>query len=185
MATPFSSRSALVAVAVALAALVSACGGSSSPTSSAGSPPAAVKASGALLAAATTPLGSILVDGKGRTIYMFAADSGGKSACTGSCLTYWPPVPAPATLPSALTGVTAPIASITRDDGTKQLTVDGRPVYTYVGDKDPGATSGQGLNLSGGLWWVLSPSGAVIKATAGSASPSATTSSGMGYGAGY
>lgn len=177
-----TTRSALAASGAALALLLSACGGgSSSGAGAGGSTPLAVSPSGNLLAAAKTSLGTILVDGKGMTVYMFAADKDGKSACTGSCAVYWPPVPAPATLPSSLDGVTARLGSITRDDGSKQLTVAGMPVYTYAGDKAPGTTSGQGTNLSGGLWWVLSPSGAIVKSKGGSSSTSTT----KGYGHGY
>jgi predicted lipoprotein with Yx(FWY)xxD motif len=175
-------RVALGASGAALALLLAACGGSSSPTATSGQAAPAVTASGALLASAQTALGPILVDGKGMTVYMFAADKNGKSVCDGSCASYWPPVPAPATLPASLTGVTAKLGSTTRDDGSKQLTVGGRPVYTYAGDEAPGDTEGQGTNLSGGLWWVLSPAGAVVKTKAGDASDSSEMS---GYGSGY
>lgn len=183
------TRTSLAASGAMLGLLLAACGGGgygSSPSAGGRTAPA-VQPSGNLLAAAQTSLGSVLVDAQGRTVYMFAADKDGRSVCDGSCATYWPPVPAPATLPASLPGVSATLGSTTRGDGSKQLTVDGRPVYTYVGDKAPGATSGQGTNLSGGLWWVLTPDGAVDKAKAGSAaatSPS-TSSSGMGYGYGY
>jgi predicted lipoprotein with Yx(FWY)xxD motif len=123
-------------------------------------------------------IGTVLTDSAGKTLYRFALDSVGRSACTGSCLQYWPIVAAPATLPSSVEGVTAVLGSITRPDGTKQLTVTGYPVYTYVGDKNPGMTSGQGLNLSGGLWWAVSPDG--VQVTTAPSSPS----NGGGYGGG-
>jgi predicted lipoprotein with Yx(FWY)xxD motif len=122
-------------------------------------------------------LGQVLTDSAGKTIYRFATDSPGHSACTGTCLQYWPPVPAPASLPSSVEGVTAPLGSISRSDGTKQLTVSGYPVYTYASDKAAGDTTGQGLNLSGGLWWVISPAGAEV-----TTSPSQSTGGGGGYG---
>jgi len=150
------------AAVVGLAAtglVVSACGSQSTPTG-AGSAP-----SGAVVGTAVTPTGTILVDAHGKAIYAFAADSPGKSNCTGSCLSVWPAVTVPATLPAPPTGVTAKLGEITRTDGTGQLTVNGWPAYTYVGDSGPGTATGQGKNLNGGLWWVFSPTGAQIKST--------------------
>jgi predicted lipoprotein with Yx(FWY)xxD motif len=139
--------------------------------------PAAAPAIHGPLGTSSSSLGQVLTDSAGKTIYRFAIDSPGHSACTGTCLQYWPPVPAPASLPSSVDGVTAKLGSITRPDGTKQLTVAGYPVYTYASDKAAGDTTGQGLNLSGGLWWVISPSGAEV-----TTSPSASTGGGGGYG---
>jgi predicted lipoprotein with Yx(FWY)xxD motif len=127
----------------------------------------------------------ILVDGQGRTVYEFASDKPGMSNCNDVCLQYWPVVKAPATLPAAVPGVTGKIGEITRSDGTKQLTVNGWPLYTYEGDSAAGSTKGQGINQLGGLWWVVSPNGALLKTTAGASptsSPSASKSSGGGGG---
>jgi predicted lipoprotein with Yx(FWY)xxD motif len=188
---PQARRHQLIPLAVGgvVAALaLTACGGTSATSS--GSAPSSstatsVAATGALLAAASTPQGTILVDGQGKSVYLFAADTPGHSTCEGTCLQYWPIVPAPATLPATLTGVTATLGSLTRADGTKQLTVDGWPVYTYKGDSAAGMTSGQGKNLSGGLWWILSSSGTAIKTVAGaSSSPSASTSTSTSSGGG-
>jgi len=111
---------------------------------------------------AKSALGPILVDAKGRTVYVFMADSPGRSTCTGQCLTYWPAVVAPAKLPAAAAGVTGKLGSITRDDGTRQLTINGWPLYTYAGDTKAGMTSGQGSSGSGAKWWVVSPAGKKI-----------------------
>ncbi len=168
----------------AVGLLASACGSTSGGSSSAAAAAAGTPSisAGALLGTETTPIGTILVDGRGKSVYVFAADQPGQSNCSGSCLTYWPPVTAPATLPPAPAGVTAKLGVITRSDGTHQLTVDGWPVYTYAGDSGPGATSGQGTNLSGGLWWVVSPAGSQIKTTSAAsskpASPSKSSSGG-------
>jgi predicted lipoprotein with Yx(FWY)xxD motif len=166
------TRSLLPALGSAAALLLlAACGGSSSPTASAGSSstPAA-----AAIAVASTSAGQVLVDGKGRTMYAFAADAKGKSNCTGSCLTYWPPVLAGSGTPAKAGGVTATLGALKRSDGTSQLTADGWPMYTYVGDSKPGAATGQGKNLSGGLWWVVSPSGSWIKTSGTTGSSSST-----------
>lgn len=189
MATPARTSSpitkrAWLAGAIGVALLTAACGTTSTAT---GSPGAAASSgasspasSAAVLKVAASTFGQILVTGTGRTIYMFAADKNGQSSCTSTCLQYWPIVSAPASIASPA-GVTATLGVLNRSDGSKQLTVNGMPVYTYAGDTTAGATSGQGKNLSGGLWWVLSPGGTVITAGAGAA-PSASTSSKGGYG---
>jgi predicted lipoprotein with Yx(FWY)xxD motif len=109
-----------------------------------------------------------LVDSNGKTLYAFAADSPGRSNCTGSCLQYWPAAQASGSI-SHSTDVTAKLATIKRSDGTTQLTVNGWPVYTYAADSGPGQATGQGENLSGGLWWVVAPSGTQIKSGEGDA----------------
>jgi len=125
----------------------------------------------------TTSLGKILVTAQGRTLYLFAPDTRGKSVCYGSCAGYWPPLLVTGK-PTAGAGVKASLLGVTtRKDGKHQVTYNGHPLYTYVGDKAAGKTSGQGLNLSGGLWWVLSPAGNAIKKTASSGG-------GGGYGGG-
>ena len=139
-------------------------------------------AAGASVGVIRTPIGSVLTDVHGMTIYRFAPDQPGRSTCVASCASYWPPVPAPPSSTSPGGSVTATIGSVARPDGTKQLTVDGYPVYTYVGDKSAGKTTGQGLNTSGGLWWVLDPAGAEVTTPAGGGSSS---SSRAGYGGAY
>jgi predicted lipoprotein with Yx(FWY)xxD motif len=98
----------------------------------------------------------VLVDSQGMTLYWFAPDTSTKSNCSGSCATYWPPVKGPVTAGS---GVTGTLGTITRSDGTMQATYIGHPLYTYVGDKSPGQAKGNGLNLSGGLWYEMTVSG--------------------------
>ena len=120
----------------------------------------------------------MLTNAAGMTVYLFVPDTSTTSKCTGSCATYWPPVKGPATAGS---GVTGTLATITRSDGTMQATYDGHPLYTYAGDTAPGQAKGNGLNVSGGLWYEMTVSGATPGAGAG-ASPSASkTSGGYGY----
>jgi predicted lipoprotein with Yx(FWY)xxD motif len=158
----------LAGVALAL----TACAGSSSSTASVApvtapsAPSAPVVATSAVLTTASSRVGTILVDSKGDAVYMFTADTHGTSACTGTCLKYWPIVPAPAMLPSPMGSVSAKLGVLVRPDGSKQLTVDGRPVYTYAGDTSPGMVNGQGADLSGGVWWVLAPDGTLDKTSA-------------------
>ena len=106
----------------------------------------------------------VLVDSQGMTLYWFAIDTPTKSNCSGQCATYWPPVKGPLTAGS---GVTGTLGTITRSDGTKQATYLGHPLYTYVGDKSPGQATGNGKNLSGGLWWEMTVSGSTPPAAAG------------------
>ena len=159
---PRPTRPALLLIVIAATALlVAACGSPSAiPVANTGS---AGGGTGAVLSTTSTPLGTIVVDAKGRTVYLFAIDSPGHSACTGACLQYWPLVAAPATLPASLPGITGTVGVLDRPDGAKQLTLNGWPLYTYAGDTAPGATAGEGLNLSGGLWWAVSPSGSAVK----------------------
>jgi predicted lipoprotein with Yx(FWY)xxD motif len=175
------SRLPLFAGGLGVLLLAAACGGSSTSVtaSASGSTAAAKSAAATVVNAATTSAGKILVDDKGRTMYAFAADKKGHSSCTGTCLTYWPLVPAGAKAPTDGAGVTATFGVIKRADGTSQLTADGWPMYTYVGDSKPGATTGQGKNLSGGLWWVVDPTGKWIT-KAGAAAGSGTTSPALG-----
>jgi predicted lipoprotein with Yx(FWY)xxD motif len=108
---------------------------------------------------ASSNLGRILVDGHGRTLYLFARDRNGKSSCAGSCSTYWPPLIASGK-PIAIKGAKASLLGTTRrSDGRRQVTYRHHPLYKYVGDSGKGQTTGQGLDLSGGKWWVLSPAG--------------------------
>jgi predicted lipoprotein with Yx(FWY)xxD motif len=147
--------------------LLAACSGGSGYGSSSGAGNNA-KNTGAMgtVKTAKTSAGTVLVDSAGRTLYAFSADSPGTSNCTRSCASYWPPASASGRV-SHTSDVTATLSTISRADGTTQLTVNGWPVYTYVGDSKAGQASGQGKNLSGGLWWVLAPSGSQIKTSGG------------------
>jgi predicted lipoprotein with Yx(FWY)xxD motif len=162
----------------ALALAVAACSGSASngtttPASAAASA-AAAPATGQAIAAQSTSLGVILVDGSGRTVYEFANDTNGTSACNDACAANWPPVAAPSPLPASMSGVTGALGVITRQDGTSQLTIAGHPLYTFAGDTAPGQTNGQGKVLDGGLWTVATAAGApVTSASAGGAATAA------------
>ena len=108
---------------------------------------------------ASSSLGRILVDGHGRTLYLFAKDKKGKSACSGACAAYWPPL-LTSGKPHAVAGAKASLlGTIRRADGRRQVTYRHHPLYFYAGDMGKGQTSGQGLTDFGGAWWVLSPGG--------------------------
>ena len=157
----------VAAVAVSLMFGLSSASASSSSTGA-----------GTKVGVAGSMFGRILVDGHGRTLYLFAKDRNGRSACSGSCAAYWPPLIASGK-PHAVAGAKASLLGTTRRaDGRLQVTYRHHPLYTYVGDATKGQTSGQGLDLSGGKWWVVSPAGNKI-VNGGSSS---TTSGASGYG---
>ncbi|MCX4747998.1 hypothetical protein OG455_21185 [Kitasatospora sp. NBC_01287] len=130
---------------------------------------------------ASSPLGQILVDGSGRTLYLFKADTGTTSTCTGSCAQAWPPQITTGTPNSS--GVTASkVGTTTRSDQVMQVTFNGHPLYYFAEDANPGQTNGQGVNAFGASWYVVSPSGdAITSAASASASPSASSKGGNGY----
>jgi predicted lipoprotein with Yx(FWY)xxD motif len=108
---------------------------------------------------ANSMLGRILVDSHGRTLYLFARDRKGKSACSGACAAYWPPLIASGK-PHAVNGAKASLLGTTRrTDGRLQVTYRHHPLYKYAGDAGRGQTNGQGLDDFAGKWWVLSPAG--------------------------
>ena len=163
----------------AVALVVAACGSSGSSSASSSSPAAPASsaapptpASSSALMTATVNGTKVVTNSRGFTLYWFVPDTSTTSKCNGSCATYWPPVKGPAT---AGAGVTGTLGTITRSDGTKQATYDGHPLYTYVGDTAPGQAKGNALNLSGGLWYEMTVSGATPAAS------SLATSGGGGY----
>lgn len=98
-------------------------------------------------------LGKYLTDTEGKTLYWFKKDSPGKSACSGTCVEKWPiyyqeTVAAPKGLNADDFGM------ITREDGKKQTTFRGYPLYYWINDKQPGDTSGQDVNK---VWFVINP----------------------------
>jgi predicted lipoprotein with Yx(FWY)xxD motif len=153
----------------AMALVVAACGSSGSSSASSSSPAAPASsaapptpASSSALMTATINGTKVVTNSRGFTLYWFVPDTSTTSKCNGSCATYWPPVKGPAT---AGAGVTGTLGTITRSDGTKQATYDGHPLYAYVGDTAPGQAKGNALNLSGGLWYEMTVSGATPAAS--------------------
>ena len=160
----------IVALALSAAALVAAVFGDAS----AAAPQKASK--GALVAVRKTGLGKVLVDARGRTLYLFDKDKRGMSACSGACAAYWPPVLTTAK-PRAGAGVRASRLGVAkRADGRRQVTYAGHPLYTFIGDKKPGQTAGEGLTDFGAAWDAVSPSGQSIETDA----PGSGSSGGYG-----
>jgi len=125
--------------------------------------PAPPAASGTAINLGNTKLGQVLVDSKGLTVYLFLADSSTTSNCnSAACIQYWPPVLTNGA-PQAGAGVNAALlGTITRADGSAQVTYAGHPLYRFVSDKAAGDSTGQGVNAFGAPWYVVSPSGAQI-----------------------
>jgi predicted lipoprotein with Yx(FWY)xxD motif len=151
-------------------------GGSPSPSSSA---PSAPSASGTTLKTANTSLGTVLVDDKGLTVYVYDMDTAnsGKSACTGACIGQWPAVAAGSATPK-VDGVTGKVGTITGTDGKPQVTVDGLPLYTFAGDSSAGDVTGQGFD---GIWWVVGADGKKITSNAPSGMGTGTGTGSGGY----
>jgi predicted lipoprotein with Yx(FWY)xxD motif len=137
---------------------------SAAPAAAPSANPTPVVASGAIIGVGSTRLGQVLVDGKGRTLYLFVADSGAQSACNSSaCVRYWPPVLTTGA-PQAGAGVSASLLGTTaRQDGTTEVTYAGHPLYYFISDKNEGDVTGEGIDGFGGPWYVVSPSGMQIR----------------------
>ncbi|MCX4749890.1 hypothetical protein OG455_30985 [Kitasatospora sp. NBC_01287] len=192
----------LAASGAAVLAFATACGssGSSSSGSAAGSPAPSMSAPAPSSATPATPppagssapalkvttdpkLGQIVTDSNGFTLYRFDQDSASppKSTCDGSCATLWPAAVAPAQ-PTGSGVNAAMIGTLTRADGTKQLTLNGWPLYRYMPDTKPGDTNGEGV---GGVWFAATPTGGkAMPATTAPSSPSSPSSGGTS-GGGY
>jgi predicted lipoprotein with Yx(FWY)xxD motif len=123
---------------------------------------AAVGAGPAAINTRVVSLGRILVNGQGRTLYLFEKDSGGRSACYAQCAAFWPPL-LTSGKPIAGAGVKASLLGTTRrSNGTRQVTYAGHPLYRFAEDTKPGQTKGEASKAFGAEWYVLSPSGKKI-----------------------
>jgi predicted lipoprotein with Yx(FWY)xxD motif len=151
-------RFALPAAAVLTLVAVSACG-----SASAGGAPAGPTTR--LLNVGSSSLGAMIIDDSGRTVYLFEADSGVQSTCSGECALTWSPVivsGAPQAVASAMQSL---VGTTARGDGSTQATYAGHPLYYYTGDAKAGDTNGEGLNSFGAGWDMLTPAGAKIEKT--------------------
>lgn len=176
------TKTLTLGAAAAVLALLTGCGSSSSSSSSspASTTPetttaapsssattsgssASTEGEGTVVSTTKGDLGTYLVAGpKHATVYLFEADEGGKSACSGACAHAWPPVITSGKPQASGHSVSADLGTIERSDGTMQVTYSGHPLYTYAGDAGPGATKGEGLNQFGAQWYVLGPNGQKI-----------------------
>jgi predicted lipoprotein with Yx(FWY)xxD motif len=121
-------------------------------------------AKGALVSLHKTKLGTILVDSRGHTFYLFEKDKKGMSSCYGACVAYWPPAVS-AAKPRAGKGVRVSLLrTVARRDGRRQITYAGHPLYTFIGDKKAGQTSGEGLTNFGAGWDAIAANGHKVEA---------------------
>jgi predicted lipoprotein with Yx(FWY)xxD motif len=195
-----ASLFALAISAIAVAGCGSASSSNSSTAAAAGPAPSSSTAATSTsssseskpeaIGTAKGSAGTYLTADEGRTVYLWVADSGGKSACSGACAKAWPPVETGGK-PKADDGVNAAdLGTIRRSDGSEQVTYNGHPLYHFIGDKSKGETNGQGNNAFGALWWLVAPSGKAITTGSsgstgrsyGSSTSSSTSSSGGGGG---
>jgi predicted lipoprotein with Yx(FWY)xxD motif len=130
---------------------------------------------GAVVALRKTTLGTVLVDARGRTLYLFEKDRNGMSACDTACVKFWPALTSNGT-PRAGKGVHRSLLRLTRQrNGRRQVTYAGHPLYTFVGDKSPGQTTGEALTKFGADWYAIAASGRKVEQA---------QSTGGGYGSG-
>jgi predicted lipoprotein with Yx(FWY)xxD motif len=155
----------------ALMLLATACSGGSDPDDGKPAPATTVRpgqidpAPATSVSIADSPIGSLLVDGTGRTLYVFDADEAETSNCYDACAAAWPPL-LTASTPSAGADVTAPdLGTTARHDGTEQVTYHGRPLYTFAGDHEPGDTNGHDLDEFGATWHAVGADGTPIGTT--------------------
>jgi predicted lipoprotein with Yx(FWY)xxD motif len=178
---------------VAVAVLAAACGGSSTPTASGGSssnapatsaPPTTTSSAAPTTAGTSVTLktengtaGVWLADQAGRTLYIFTKDTGTTSTCYGACATAWPPLTTTGTVAASGSVSASQLGTTTRTDGTKQVTYAGHPLYYFQSDTSAGQTKGQGVQ---GVWFLLGPTGNVMKPAAPPPAPTTKPATGGG-----
>jgi predicted lipoprotein with Yx(FWY)xxD motif len=119
--------------------------------------------SGTVVSTASTSLGRILVDSRGRTLYLFEKDRSGKSACSGQCAGFWPPLIASGTVRAAGGAKASLIGRTKRSDGRMQVTYNHHPLYRFTKDTRKGQTQGEGVNAFGAHWYAVSPAGKKVQ----------------------
>jgi predicted lipoprotein with Yx(FWY)xxD motif len=125
------------------------------------------QSTGALVSVRKTALGSILVDARGRTLYLFEKDRSGLSMCSSACTAYWPPLTSQGA-PRAGSGVRKALLTLGKaHNGVRQVLYDGHPIYTFVGDKRAGQTSGEGLTNFGAGWYAIAANGQKVEKSDG------------------
>jgi predicted lipoprotein with Yx(FWY)xxD motif len=162
----------LIPIAVIAAAAIAGCGSSSSsanddsasastqePSTQAAS---AARARGPKVKVVSSDYGRILADGRGRALYLFTADKGKASNCSGDCATAWPPYIVKSKPRAVSDAKPGKVGTTRRDDGKLQATYAGHPVYYYEGDKEPGQVLCQAVNEFGGYWYVLRANGKAV-----------------------
>src|SRR3954447_19263285 len=173
----FGIITVFAAGALALAACGSTGSGGSTAASGTSSSSSSSSAAATDLASWKSPLGTVVVDSKAQTVYMFDKDTAGAaSACTGQCVSLWPALTTTSSSPS-VTGVTGDVGTAPTADGKQQVTLDGHRLYLFSGDSGAQQVNGQGFM---NLWWVVAPDGTKVTGTAASGSTSASSATANG-----
>ena len=177
--TIFTTTLAVGALTLAACASGSSGTGSSNAGGSSSTAGSSSAAAATDLATTKTSLGTVVVDGKGRTVYEFDKDTVGAAttACTGVCVGLWPEVTTTSSSPT-VSGLTGTVGTAVGLNGAQQITLDGHRLYTFSGDTQAGQTNGQAFM---NIWWVLSPAGQLIKTSAGAAAPSSSSAPAFTY----
>ncbi|MGC2005030.1 hypothetical protein [Trebonia sp.] len=166
---------ALLVAACSTGSSGTAAAGSSSPAGASSSSAAAGGSGSTVITTVSSSAGTFLANSSGHAVYLWTKDSNGMSACSGACAGAWPPVTTTGTVTASGEAKSSDLSTITRSDGTKQVTYDGHPLYFFSGDSGPGMASGQGNDGFGAKWWLVSPSGSDVTSAV-----SAFTKSGSG-----
>jgi len=149
-----------IILAVAAAIVIALTGGGSSDAGKpAAATAAAAPAAGAAISVRPTGIGKVLVDENGRTLYLFEADRRDKSNCSGACLSLWPAFTASGAPTTQGGAVASKVGTTPASGGKRQVTYNGHPLYYYAADRNPGDTTGQGLDQFGAEWYVLDAGG--------------------------
>jgi predicted lipoprotein with Yx(FWY)xxD motif len=179
-----------LAAALAVAALAAGCGAgagyggqpsgpTATPAASAGTPSTSAGPAGTAYTVEIhqdATLGAFLTGEDGRSLYVLTKDSVGTSTCSGACATAWPPfLLEPGETVAAGSAVSGTLATITRGDGSTQVTINGLPLYYFAGDDGAGQTNGQGVN---GVWFLVAPDGTTVGQSAGAGAPVGNTRDG-------
>jgi predicted lipoprotein with Yx(FWY)xxD motif len=173
-----SSSSAAAAPAASTPAASTPAASSPAASSPAAAAPASGAAAGAsggtVITTAKSSAGTFLTTGSGKAVYLWVKDTGDMSNCTGACAGAWPPVTTTGTATATGGAKASDIGTITRSDGTKQVTYDGHPLYYFSGDSGPGTATGQGSDGFGAKWWLVSPTGSDVTASVSTFTASAS-----------
>jgi len=161
-----------------MASVAAGCGGGAA-TAASSAPPKTASGQTATVGISSTGIGQILVNSQGRTLYLFKADQGIKSACTHACAGAWPPLLVTGKSTAGQGINPSLVGTATRPEGTTQLTYNGHPLYLFAQDQKAGETNGQGVSAFGAAWFALNSAGSQV-----TAQPS-SSSTGGGGGLGY
>jgi predicted lipoprotein with Yx(FWY)xxD motif len=171
----------LAAAAVLAAACSSGTHGSPATPASPGASAAGGGSSASTVDVHTSNGTSFLTDSAGRSLYLWTPDTTTKSMCSGACAAAWPPLTVTGTATAGAGATASDLATISRSDGTKQVSYDGHPLYYFAGDSGAGQTNGEGVNGFGAPWYLVAPSGQQITSLSGAPMNSSPSSGGLGY----